>query len=302
MSVYGKNGTALTEIYGKDGTELQTAYGKNGVVVYTKESSGAVDYTDYSISDYLQVSLSPIQGFDIYRHIIFQFIGSYPSTEDTMATIDAKTGAFINTNITAVAGHGDSASFSREFYDPNDKFPLLYVSPDNESKIYVNRVTTTSSQLVKTYAFPLSTVGYHIGLSLDDANHIAYILGYTEDNWSDDDGGANKVIVTQWDMTDLTDNGDGTYTPAFITSYERDFIYTIQGQQFHDGMIWLASGGSRVRGYIYALDPSDGSILYTVDTGTIAEVEGLAFLSDTEFIFAIQGGKYRKVTFARAVA
>ena len=175
----------------------------------------------------------------------------------------------------------------------------MYVTADtNPAKVYINRVTTTSSQLIKTLTFPLEKTGYYAGASIDFENHILYMLGYSEQNYQTDDGGNNKTVISKWDLSNLTDNGDNTFTPEFISSYERPFIYVMQGQQFHDGMIWVASGGTNVRGYVYALDPSDGSLLYTIDTNTTTELEGIAFISYKEMVFGLQGGVYKKVTFA----
>lgn len=296
MGIYDVNGNPLSSVYDVSGNELQTAYDVEGNLIYTKD----VDYTDYTITSYCSVSLSPTQGFDIYNGIIFQFLANNSNISDRMATVNAQSSSVINSNISATSGHGDVATFSSEFYDENDTYPLIYVSSDsNPTNIYVNRVTTSSSQLVKTLYFPnIAQTGYNTGHAYDEENQIMYILGYTMANsWGSDQGGENKVLVSKWDMTDLTDNGDGSYTPAFISSYERPFIYVMQGQQWQDGMIWIASGGTDVEGYVYALDPSDGSVIYTIDTGSTVELEGIAFISPNEMVFGLQGGVYRKVTY-----
>ena len=294
MAVYDVNGATLANVYGVNGAELQTAYDVSGAVVFER-----VDYSDYTISDYCTVSLSPTQGFDIYNGVIFQFMATGTSVYDRMATIDAETATIINSNISAESDHGDSASFSREFYSDSDEYPLIYVTSDtNPALVYVNRVTTSSSTLVKTYSFPLEKTGYYAALCL--AYPFMYMVGYSEQNYQTDDGGNNKTVISKWDMTKLTDNGDGTFTPEFISSYQRAFIYTMQGQQFHDGMLWISSGNTGVHGYVYALDPPDGSLLYTIDTNTTTEIEGIAFVSNTEMVFGLQGGTYKKVTFAEA--
>ena len=301
MAIYNINGNALQTAYDITVNLLSYAYDVVGNLVF----SGEIDYSNYSISNYCNVSLSPTQGFDIYNGTIFQFIANLTNTSDRMATINANTSSIINSNVSAVAGHGNSASFSSEFYSESDDFPLLYVSPDmsvisdtEPTLVYVNRVTTGSSQLVKTYKFPLDKTGYYAGLCLDEENQIMYMLGYSEYNYSTDDSGNNKTVISKWDMSSLTNNGDGTYTPTFISSYERPFIYTMQGLQYHDEMLWVASGGTGVRGYVYALNPSNGNLLYTIDTNTTTEIEGISFISATEMVFGLQGGEYKKVTFS----
>lgn len=300
MAIYSNVGTILSSTNRLNGSEIESAYDVAGELIWNKTQPivPSADYSNYTKSDYCHVSLSPIQGFDIYGGIVFQFMAS-GTVSNRMATINAGTSSIINNNISATSDHGDSASFSNEFYSQNDDYPLLYVTADtNPAKVYVNRVTQTSSQLIKTLSFPLNKTGYYAALCLDEERNIAYMIGYSEQNYLNDNGGSNKTVISKWDMSNLSDNGDGTYTPAFISVYERAFIYCMQGQQFHDGMLWIASGGTNVHGYVYALNPSNGNLLYTVDTNTTTEVEGIAFISDTEMVYGLQGGAYKKVTFA----
>ena len=300
MAVYSKNGTQLNAVYGLNGDALQKAYNKAGTEIFSA-STPVVDYSSYTKSNYCAVSLSPTQGFDIHNGVIFQFLANSSTVNNRMATVNASTSSIISNNITASADHGDSASFSDEYFADDDTYPLLYVTADtNPAKVYINRVTTTTSTLVKTLSFPLDKTGYYAALCLDIENGIAYMVGYSKQNYLTDDSGTNKTVISKWDLTDLTANQDGSYTPAYISSVEREFIYVMQGQQFHDGMLWISSGGTNVRGYIYALDPSTGELLYTVDTESTTEIEGLAFISDYEMVFGLQGGAYKLVTFAHS--
>ena len=146
----------------------------------------------------------------------------------------------------------------------------------------------------------MEKTGYYAAACCDFENDIIYMVGYSEQNYQTDDGGANKTVISKWDMSNLTNNGDSTYTPSFISSYEREFIRIMQGQQFFDGMLWISSGGTNIHGYVYALKADDGTLLYTVDTNTTTEVEGIAFISYNEMVFGLQGGTYKKVTFAEA--
>lgn len=295
--IYSKNGASLNSAYGVAGNSRDLAYSKNGEIVFRKNTD--VDYSSYSISNFCSVSISQMQGFDIFSGYIFQFRANSSTVSNIMCTINSQTSSIIQNNILASSDHGDSASFSNEHYEQGDDFPLLYVTADtNPAKVYINRVTTTTSELVKTLSFPLMGTGYYAALCLDSENAVAYMVGYSEQNYQTDDGGNNKTVISKWDLTDLTLNQDGTYTPAFISALERPFIYVMQGQQFHDGMLWIASGYVGQRGYIYALDPATGDLLYTVDTATTTEVEGLSFISPYEMVFGLQGGTYKKVTFS----
>ena len=292
MALYDYEGEAVSSCYQLDGTAALAAYDVSGEQVWP-----SVDYSDYTVGDYCSCSVTYMQGFDIYADTIFQFEATGSSVYDKMTTIDAMTGTVISKYITAKSDHGDSASFSREFYDSGDEFPLLYVTADtNPAVVYVNRVTTTSSTLIRTLTFPLNKTGYYAGICLN--GHIAYMVGYKENNYQTDDGGANTMVVSKWDLTQLTDNGDNTFTPAFISSYERPFIFCIQGQQYHDGMLWLSSGYWATHGYIYAIDAEDGTLLHTIDTNTTTELEGVAWISQNEMVYGLAGATYKKVTFA----
>lgn len=293
MAIYDKAGNALNSVYSMNGVNAPSAYSYQGVKVFESP-----DYSQYTKENYCTVQVQSMQGFDVFSNVIFQF-RTPTSSGNIMETINAATNTVIQDNIVAASDHGDSASFSTEYYDQTDQFPLLYVTADtNPAKVYINRVTTTTSQLVKTLSFPLDKAGYYAALALDAVNSIAYMVGYSEQNYQTDDGGANKTVISKWDLSNLTENQDGTFTPGFVSKLERPFIYVTQGQDYHDGMIWIASGGSSYNGYVYALDPDTGEILYTVDTETTVEVEGIAFISQNEMVVGFQNNGYVKYTFS----
>lgn len=298
MAVYDVSGTLLKHLYLLNGDPSIFGYDVNGNVIFP-----TVDYSKYSVVDYLNVNIPSTQGFDIYNNVIFQFTTPSLSNADKMATVDANNGIVINANIDAVSSHGDSASFSNEFYSISDEYPLLYVTSDtNPGKVYVNRVTENSSELIKTYMFPLEQAGYYSALCLDTINKIMYMVGYTENMHATDDGGNNKTLISLWDYTNNSLNSDGTYTPRFIRNYERPFIVTMQGQQFHDNMLWISSAhyegsGLGYTGNIFALNADDGELLFTISLDTNKEIEGISFISDNEMICGLQGGLYKKIIF-----
>lgn len=288
MAIYNKDGTSLSAVYDQEGSQLATAYNKEGTIVY----ANGIDYDSYTISDYVSISISNAQGFDIYNGYIFQFMAN-----DKMNVYNVENASAVALNVAIESDHGDSASFSDEFYNLSDEFPLLYVTADtNPAEIYVNRVTTSSSQLIRTLSFTIIQAGYYAAAAVDFDNQILYMVGYTEQAYLSDNGGTNKVLISKWDLSNLTDNGDGTFTPAYVASVTRDFIYCMQGQQFHDGMIWVASGYTNHAGYVYAVDPVTGNIQHTVNLNTTSEVEGLAWVGN-DMIVNYQGKNYQKVVF-----
>lgn len=299
MSVYNVNGTEIMSVYGGDGAELNYAFNKNGDTVHSK-GSGAVDYDSYTMASLHNEStwLGNCQGIAIHNGVLFQF----RTGPDVVTLFDFSDWSVINASMSIDSDHGDSATFSTEFYNVNDEFPLIYVTADTTPAIiYVNRVTRSTATLIKTLKFSQSA-GYYGAGAFDWENNICYLLAYKENNYQTDGGGTNTTVVSKWDLTNLTDNGDGTYTPAFVSQYERAFIYVMQGLTFHDGMIWISSGYGGSTSYVYAMEPSTGEILHTITMDT-TEVEGIQFVYDSVaqsyyLVTGQQGGKYKKYTFA----
>ena len=292
MSIYNKNGSILNSAYNKSGSLLASAYDVDGINVF----GNSINYDNYTASSLYTISTQNCQGIAVYNNVLFQFRASGTSVTDKVCLFDLSDGSVIIRDMTIKSDHGDSATFSTEFYDQNDEFPLIYVTADTTpAKIYVNRVSRSSSTLIKTLVFP-QTAGYYGAGAFDWENNICYLLAYKENNYQSDDGGANTTVVSKWDMSNLTNNGDNTYTPAFISQYERDYIYVMQGLEYHDGYVWIASGIGGAAQHIYAMNPRTGVIDHTI-TMDNTEIEGLAFVSDY-MITGQQGGIYKKYTFA----
>lgn len=273
--IYDINGTEITESFKIDGTELESVYDIDGNLISNPPLP--LDYSSYETTDLFTYVADGFNGFDVYDGIIFQFMNG-----NKLYLFDLENHTALATALSITSAHGDSASFSREKLYDYDEFPLLYVTSDsNPADVYVNRVLRTGTSLVKTLSFPLDKAGYYAAHAYDLDNNIMYMVGYSEQNYTSADGGNNKTVVSKWDMTQLTNNGNNNYTPAFISRYDRDFIYVMQGQQFFDGMIWIASGynngGSQ---YVYAIDPDDGTLLHTITLDDNIEIEGLAWVYD----------------------
>lgn len=293
MSVYDVDGNILSTIYAIDGAAITRAYDINGEIVF----GGEVDYDAYVKESTFNLSVLNCQGIELYNDVLFQFRASGSSVVDTVCLFDYATKSDINRNMGIKSDHGDSASFSKEFYAVGDEFPLLYVTADTTpAKIYVDRVTRSGATLIKTLVFPQSA-GYYGAGAFDFDNDICYLLSYKQNSYASDNDGANTTVVTVWDLSNLTDNGDGTHTPAYIRQFERPFIYVMQGLAYKDGMIWVASGYGGRQSYIYAISATDGELMHTIDLNTTTEVEGMTFISDTKMLVGFQGGRYEIYTF-----
>lgn len=301
MSIYNLVGDTLSAVYNTGGEIINTAYDKNGNIVYSDQLP-SVDYDDYTLQDLYHINVGNCQGIAVYNNVLFQFRASGTSVVDTVCLFNFANGSDITRNMSIESDHGDSATFSKEFYAPRDEFPLLYVTADTTpAKIYVNRVTRSSATLVKTLIFPQSA-GYLGAGAFDFDNDICYLLAYKQNNYQTDGGGSNTTVVSKWDLSNLTDNGDGTYTPAFISQYERPFIYVMQGLAYHDGYIWISSGYGGSTSYIYAMNPSTGVVDHTVTLDN-REVEGLDFVFDSSsrtyyMVIGQQEGYYKKCVFS----
>lgn len=302
MGIYNSAGEMLTRAYDSEGSIVNVAYNVNGAVVYSA-SPYPVDYDDYTLTELFTTGTRNCQGIAVHTNVICQFRGG-GGVSDLFVMNSLINGGTIASDISITSDHGDSATFGKEFYDPNDEFPLIYVTADTTpAKIYVNRVTRSSATFVKTLIFPQSA-GYYGAGAFDWENNICYLLAYKKNNYQTDDSGTNTTVVSKWDLSNLTDNGDGTYTPAFISQYERPFIYVMQGLAFHDGYIWISSGYGGNTSYIYAMNPTTGVIYHTITLST-REVEGLDFVFDSStqtyyMVIGEQGGYYKKCTFAVA--
>ena len=296
MSVYNMSGSAISSLYNKGGASIGTAFDKDENCVFGI-------YGNYTISTLRNIDVANCQGIAIHDDVLFQFRASGNSVLDTVSLFDLSDGSTIYRNMTIDSDHGDSASFSNIYYEQNDEFPLIYVTADiTPAVIYVNRVTRSAATLIRTLTFPQSA-GYYGAGAFDFENNICYLLAYKKNNYQTDDSGTNTTVVSKWDLSNLTDNGNGTYTPAFISQYEREFIYVMQGLAFHDGLIWICSGYlGGATSHIYGMIPDTGVIAYTITMDDTTEIEGIDFVYDstTQSYYMVtgqQGGKYKKITF-----
>lgn len=294
MAVYKIDGQSAQNLYKVNSDQLSTAYSKSGDVVFGGQP--VIDYDDYTMESLYTLSAlsSHTQGFDIYGGVICAF-----RADNLMYLFNYSDGTTIKSGIVTKSEHGDSASFSNDFYDASDEFPLIYVTSDKTpAEIYVNRITRSDSTLIRTLVFPVDKAGYYAAAVLDNDINILYLLGYSEQSYTSDNGGTNKTVVSKWNLQNLTDNGDGTYTPEFIYAYNRPFIYVMQGLTYHDGMIWIASGyGSPSPSHVYAMNPITGVILHDITLPNTVEIEGVSFVGDGLIVLQ-WGGVFTKYTFS----
>ena len=184
------------------------------------------------------------QGFAIYNNVLVCALSIFGGRDlNKIRLYDMTTGDIIST-IDCTIGHGDTLSFSNEFYSSSDEFPLLYATADtNPAQVYVNRITRDSATLIRTLTFPLENTGYYAGHVIDTDNNILYMIGYTNKNYLSDNGG-NNMIFSVWKLSNLTMITDNVYTPEFAGSFTLPFMKCLQGQKYLNGNLFLLSSTS----------------------------------------------------------
>lgn len=300
MAVYNKNGTALSTLYSKSGTALATAYDIDGTVVYTA-GGGDPDYANYSyVQKWASKGIGNTQGFDIYDGKVFWVSksgnASVPANCYVWNLSDGSQ-AFDTAYVTVQSGHGNNLSFA---------YPKLYAtSAYSPSTCYVNDVSSDlkTFTLAKTLAFNDGSTDCDACIDENDGS-ILWTLGHTA---SSSDTSA-PYYISKWNLNSLTDNGDGTYTPALIQTVstpQPSNSYFFQGCKMHDDILWYANGysGSSTGSYVFGVNPNTGTVLYSINCNTTAEPEGVAWVADSDAVggyalyVGFQNMALRKYTF-----
>ena len=227
-----------------------------------------------------------MQGGTIYNGKLFQgYKNNYIQVYD-IATNNLDASFVID------GDHCDCIDFSNEFYAEDDTYPLMYITADtNPAKVYVNRINANSATLIRTLKFP-TTTGYYAGHVLDADRNIIYMIGYSRNSYRSADNN-NQTVITAWDLTTLTSNEDGSYTPAFIKSFMLPFIYCIQDQCFFNNKIFCLSS------FLYTEEPSKVVVIdpnKEVITNNIAALSANITNTEDEFIaFTLEDDRYNMV-------
>ena len=262
----------------------------------------------YNISTLFAVPARPEgtgwhQGFAIYNNVIVQLY-----SDNKVTLINYNDGTVIAT-LDITSDHGDTIDFSSEFFDANDEFPLAYITSDKTPmKVYVVRITRSSTALIRTYYFgDTSKTGYYAGHCLDTYNDILYTVGYTENSYARDENGTNRMIIAKWDLSNCTTNQDGTLTPTLLNSFTLPFIRTVQGQRYFDNKLFLLSSHNGAYDLpanttVYAVDPFKQIVTTIFDEFPAniknVECEAIEFvLENSLYNMVISGASYYKAVF-----
>ena len=253
--------------------------------------------TTYNINEVLPVlpakpeGSTSLQASEYYNGVMFLFYSG-----GFVSLVDYGTGALI-TSLSTGTEHGNAASFSDDFYESGDEFPLIYVASDNANNdIYVVRITRTSATIIRTLRIPVSDAGYHASnFGLDNDNRTLWTTGYKINDYQTPTG--NGMYLCSWNLDSLTDNGNGIYTPALIGKSELPFIDTTQDEKVFNGNLYILSSnpyagaqGRVSKIYVVSLN---GRRISTVLKNFVEpirdhELEGIVFIErDNKYVMGV---------------
>ena len=249
-----------------------------------------------------------MQGMAIYGSYIFSFA---TTSGGTLRIFNKTTGDLVTEHIVGTS-HGGSCSFSNEFYDSNDDFPLLYVSTDysgndgNQIKVLrIQDINTVTS--VKNYHFNVSDMGYHPEQCYDFKTGLCYSFGYTQNSYSDSTN--NETVVSVYNMKkEVAITGGSGVSLELVDRYTIPFVYCIQSCRFLNGYCYMPSSyQSNVQASnILVFDPNRKTFVAdfpSLPTPLRGEIESLDFIENTttskyDMIVAVSGEpNYWKLSF-----
>lgn len=260
---------------------------------------------EYAASTPLSQEYRSIQGFTIYGNYIFQF---YASGSGVLRIFDKATGALVAEH-NSYTSHGGSCAFSNTFADPNDDFPLLYVSSGNYDypQIVVLRIQDVNTVSVyKTYQMEADKIGYASEQCFDFETGLCYSFGYTKSSFSDMTDNPTKVCVI--DLNSETLISGISYSLDILESYTIPYVYVIQSAKFKNGLCYIVSSyQSNVQASdIKVYDPSVKSFVANFPDLPLplrGEIEDLDFVENTttskyDMIVGVNGDpNYWKLSF-----
>lgn len=276
MAIYDIISQNIDSAYSVEGNELDKAFDVNGTEIFSKGH----DYSQYSIIPVFNKSRQNAQGMDIYGN----YMAIWRDDNYSLQIVDINNWAIEYTIPTDVVSHGNDISFSSIFYDESDTLPLLFVG---RVGLRLNLTNQTSERIYTIIATPSGETWVAYGTAFNDDMTRYYTMGYNTDNYSDSSG---FIFLETWDISQSLEN------PTRISSITRPWFPCIQGVAYHDGLLWVASGlNDPVK--VYAIDPSNAEIAYTIDLTRTGELEGIGWGSANGKDFCVYGQIYNGITY-----
>ena len=260
MNAYNKAGSLIADNYA--GGQKTYDYGYEGALLNVrKRGYDQVEGVNYAAHD--QSSYIYRQDAAAFNGVLFQAITGSNGLENKIATYNHATGEFIASYSCPIT-HGSALSFSDEYYDSNDEFPLLYCTVETPTVLVrVLRVTRTSGSLVRTLKLVDEDLSRNIVVAVDCENHRMITSWNKGGHYGDITIGICHVI-TVWDLDTLTPTGNANeYKPKLLDQYEVPYIACQQGCCFLNGIMYILSSGDSTwrsqynlhTAWVYCLDP-----------------------------------------------
>lgn len=276
-----KVGNVATFLWDKFGNDRMATYKYSGDRIDTKQGCFAVSPTIAKPLPAASTGIGPAyayQGFSYDNGVIFQ---GY--SDNGLELIDFSDGSII-ANFTTDTEHTNAIGFLKEKYSPSDEFHMAIIADGMSNRCRKARITRTSYTTLQTITFPVATAGHYISTMVDAINDELYTIGYTENSYTDDPTGTNRMIFCRWNLNNMTDNGDSTYTPELLDTFTTPFIYVLQGPCFYNGKLFVISSAySDTDTIMYVIDPIAKRIssIFENFPGGIKtiETEGIAFFT-----------------------
>lgn len=283
MAIYDIDGMKLSDASNLQGSDLLQAFDINGTEVFRKWA----DYSDYSISQIYNKSRESAQGMDIYGN----YMVIYRDDTYSLQFVNMTTWNIDYVIPTGLTSHGNDISFTSLFYDDNDQFPMLAVANNNSWLLRIDVANLSAETILRINNTPSGDTWVVYGIAFNDDMTRYYTMGYNTNNYSDSSG---FIFLETWDISQSLEN------PTRLSSITRPWFPCIQGVAYHDGLLWVASGmNDPVK--VYAIDPTDASIVVTVDLTRTGELEGIGWGQDstTGKYFCVYGQIYNGITYYR---
>ncbi len=275
----------MVELYNYQGNSIEpSSYTYDGEFIKTIQGKYNCGITEISSPTTTNIGAQSPQGFAISNDYMVQM---YSGTTGKCAVVDISDNSVVGT-MDSNCGHGNSVDFFNAYYDESDILPIALVSDGLSRKAYVARITASAVTVLKELVFPQEHSGYYVSTMLDKENLIIYTVGYYANSYTSDTN--NHMVISAWDYSDLTDNGDETYTPAFIKSFDLPFMTTLQGPTFYNGRLYIVSSKapSSADTKIYVIDPYGERITNVLEQFPTAvknnECEAIYFYNNIAYI------------------
>ena len=197
--------------------------------------------------------------------------------------------------------HCNNINFGTQKYDPDDAFPLLYVSMENiaEHKCLVYRIQESSGSwtatLVQTITYPdPATVGaYYPNCILDNDNGVMYITSYTTNSYWASAG--NNLRICKYTIP-LLSQGDVTLNYADkLDEFLLPSMTATQGAYVFKGKI-IEVFGFTGSAFLAQIDPEQKKVVTKIsldDIGLAEEPESVFMYNGDVYVYQVFGNVYR---------